>query len=78
MAHGLSADLVHKWRRLAGKSLGKDLHWVFELKSDVSYDVYVFGWPLAQALVFAATAFGFLWSQMGFFAATMLILRPLG
>lgn len=58
--------------------LGKDLRWVFEMKNDVSYGVYVFGWPLAQALIFTATALGFVWTQAGFFVATMLILLPLG
>jgi len=52
-----------------------DLPCVVQLRDDVSYGVYLYGWPLAQSLI--ALAGVRQWTQLPFFLVTMLILLPI-
>jgi peptidoglycan/LPS O-acetylase OafA/YrhL len=56
--------------------LGKYTKPLFKLKDDISYGVYIYGWPIAQALVFVAVQRNWVLTPITYFLLTMLVLLP--
>lgn len=47
------------------------------LKDDISYGIYIYGWPIAQTLMFVALQHGVKWTPEPYFLCTMLATIPL-
>lgn len=56
--------------------LGKYTRPLMNLKNDISYGVYIYGWPIAQALVAIAALYDLELNIVSYFLITMAILIP--
>lgn len=57
--------------------LGKYMKPLMSMKNDISYGVYIYGWPVAQALVAVAAQRQWALTPITYFLLTMLVLAPL-
>ncbi len=57
--------------------LGKHIKTVFTLKTDISYGVYIYGWPIAQAIAHWSIKQHTSLNPLLYFVATMLVTIPL-
>jgi peptidoglycan/LPS O-acetylase OafA/YrhL len=57
--------------------LGKHVKTVFMLKTDISYGVYIYGWPIAQAIAHWSIKQHTSLNPLVYFVATMLVTIPL-
>jgi len=57
--------------------LGKYTKPLMNLKNDISYGVYIYGWPIAQAIVAVAAQYSIKLNVLSYFLITMAILAPI-
>jgi peptidoglycan/LPS O-acetylase OafA/YrhL len=57
--------------------LGKHVRTVFMLKTDISYGVYIYGWPVAQVIAYLSIQQHSQLNPLLYFALTMLVTIPL-
>ena len=57
--------------------VGKITKPVLSIENDVSYGVYIYGWPAAQALIYLAIQRHIMFSPTAYFAVTMAVTLPI-
>ena len=57
--------------------IGKSSNRRFVIKNDVSYGIYIYGWPIAQAIVYFAINRNVELNPIIYFVLTMLLVVPI-